>query len=103
MNVFQYCPAEPDTCLRRIKDEQGLDVRAGEAGELVVGGPLVAKGYYQNETATKEAFRNGRFFTGDVGLVKNGYVYIVDRKKVTHRHYMPLIHQHFWCKIDTLL
>jgi acyl-CoA synthetase (AMP-forming)/AMP-acid ligase II len=40
------------------------------------------QGYYKNQEATKEAIKDGWFYTGDVATVdKEGYFYIVDRKK----------------------
>lgn len=45
-------------------------------------GPVVSKGYYGNPQATKDAFVDGWFCTGDIAIWKNGLPYIVDRKKV---------------------
>jgi long-chain acyl-CoA synthetase len=40
------------------------------------------KGYWRKPEATKEAFRGGRFHTGDIGFVdQDGFVTLVDRKK----------------------
>ena len=40
------------------------------------------KGYWKNDDATKEAIRDGRLLTGDMGTIdENGYINIVDRKK----------------------
>jgi long-chain acyl-CoA synthetase len=54
----------------------------GERGEICVTGPTVMKGYWNKPEATADAFRGGRFHTGDIGIMdRDGYVTIVDRKK----------------------
>ncbi|KAK8951184.1 Benzoate--CoA ligase, peroxisomal [Platanthera zijinensis] len=57
--------------------------RDGKAvGEIVLRGSSLMKGYLKNDTGTKEAFRDGWFLTGDVGVVHpDGYVEIKDRSK----------------------
>ncbi|KAJ4307372.1 hypothetical protein N0V94_009746, partial [Neodidymelliopsis sp. IMI 364377] len=66
----------------RIVDDEGVDVEPGQAGEVLVKGPVVCNGYYKNEAANKEAFtKDGWFHTGDVAEFRNGLFYIVDRKK----------------------
>jgi len=67
--------------LARIVDDDGLDVEPGKPGEVLVKGPVVCKGYYQNEAANKEAFTGDWFHTGDIAEFRNGLFYIVDRKK----------------------
>jgi long-chain acyl-CoA synthetase len=66
----------------RVVDDRGEPVEAGEAGEIVIRGHNVMKGYYKRPEATAEAIRNGWFHTGDIGLFDaDGYLTIVDRKK----------------------
>jgi acyl-CoA synthetase (AMP-forming)/AMP-acid ligase II len=65
-----------------IWDEKGTSVPAGERGEIVMRGPKVFKGYWQDPDATAAAFDGGWFHTGDVGVRDDdGYLYIVDRFK----------------------
>lgn len=67
----------------RIVDESDADVPVGSSGELLVRGPIVTNGYFGNPKATRETFLQpgGWLRTGDIGLLKNGLIYIVDRKK----------------------
>lgn len=51
-------------------------------GEVTMTGNTLAMGYYKNKEATEQAFRNGRFFSGDVAVVHpDGYLEIRDRIK----------------------
>jgi long-chain acyl-CoA synthetase len=60
----------------------GTQVRIADDGELLVRGRGVTKGYWQNEEATAEVFKDGWFSTGDVVRIESsGAVRIVDRKK----------------------
>jgi long-chain acyl-CoA synthetase len=63
-------------------DENDREVQRGERGEVVIRGSNVMKGYYKRPEATREAFKNGWFHTGDIGIIdEEGYLSIVDRKK----------------------
>jgi long-chain acyl-CoA synthetase len=65
----------------RVVDEDDRDVPEGCAGEIVLRGENIFKGYFRNEEATRRAFRGGWFHTGDVGYRDaDGFFYIVDRK-----------------------
>lgn len=65
----------------RVVDEEDNDVPVGALGEIVLRGENVLKGYYKNPEATKSAFRNGWFHTGDIGYRdRDDFYYIVDRK-----------------------
>ncbi|WP_112181704.1 o-succinylbenzoate--CoA ligase [Paraliobacillus zengyii] len=53
-----------------------------EIGEIFVKGPMVTKGYYQNESANQTVLRQGWLATGDLGyLDEEGFLYVVDRRK----------------------
>ena len=63
-------------------DDEGRLLPSGERGEIVVRGPLVMAGYYQDPVASAEAARHGWHHTGDIGyLDEDNYLYIVDRAK----------------------
>lgn len=65
-----------------IADPTGDPVPTGEVGELLVRGPSVSPGYWNNPDATAEAFRDGWFHSGDLAVVDaDGYYRIVDRMK----------------------
>ena len=51
----------------RIVDAEGRDVVPGQPGEIIVRGEQVFAGYWRNEKATQESFRDGWFLTGDIG------------------------------------
>ncbi|KAI8904666.1 hypothetical protein EDD86DRAFT_194625 [Gorgonomyces haynaldii] len=73
----------PNAQARIVDPETGNDQGVDEPGELWVRGPMVMKGYLNNEKATKETIdRDGWLHTGDIAVVdKNGHFFIVDRLK----------------------
>ena len=75
-------PVVPETETKVMSDD-GVEVAAGERGELWVRGPQVMKGYWEAEEETAEALTSdGWFKTGDyVEISDDGYISIVDRKK----------------------
>jgi acyl-CoA synthetase (AMP-forming)/AMP-acid ligase II len=66
----------------QVWDDDGRPVAPGERGEIVMRGPKVFKGYWQDPDATAAAFAGGWFHTGDIGVLDDdGYLFIVDRLK----------------------
>ncbi len=66
----------------RIVDEDMRDLPQGEVGELIVQGDNVMLGYYNKPIDTKETIKDNWLLTGDLAKIdKDGYLYIVDRKK----------------------
>jgi fatty-acyl-CoA synthase len=65
-----------------LVDDAGNPVPPGEIGEIVHRSPHAALGYYNDEEKTAEAFRDGWFHSGDLGIMTaDGYLSVVDRKK----------------------
>ncbi len=73
----------PGTEIRIVDMETGnYDVQDNELGELIVRGPQVMLGYWNNEAETAQSMRNGWFYTGDICYRdSDGYHFVVDRKK----------------------
>jgi long-chain acyl-CoA synthetase len=66
----------------RIVNDQDEDVPIGAVGELIIRGPGVMKGYFNQPEATAETLRGGWLHTGDLARMdEDRYIYIVDRKK----------------------
>ena len=88
-NVGVEFEARPDSVGRpnltadvRVEGPDGHVLGVGEIGELCVRSPQVVDGYWNDEEATRSAFVDGWFHTGDLGYVDDdGYVYVVDRLK----------------------
>jgi long-chain acyl-CoA synthetase len=72
-----------DTECRVVSLEDGkTDVAVGEIGEIIVKGPQVMKGYWNQPEETNATLRDGWLYTGDIAKMdEDGYFYIVDRKK----------------------
>lgn len=71
-----------DTIAKLVDPDTGKEVGDGVVGELVVKGPQVMKGYFNNPQATEAVLRDGWLFTGDMATRSaDGYYTIVDRKR----------------------
>jgi long-chain acyl-CoA synthetase len=79
----------PDTDMKIVDVNDGRkEMPVGEVGEIIIKGPQVMQGYWNNPEATAHALRTGPdgetgwFFSGDVGFMdEDGYFHISDRKK----------------------
>jgi len=71
----------PGVTLSVAREEDGQAVKPGEVGEILAEGDNISPGYYMDPEATKEKFKNGILYTGDLATVdEEGFIYIVDRK-----------------------
>ena len=72
-----------DTECRIVSLEDGeTDMPVGEEGEVIVKGPQIMKGYWNQPEETAATLKDGWLYTGDIGKMdEEGYFYIVDRKK----------------------
>ena len=73
----------PDTQIRIVNpDNPDEDMPFGETGEILVKGPQVFSGYFNNPEATEKVFHDGWFRTGDMGIMEeDGFIKLVSRIK----------------------
>lgn len=86
----QIATLSPGEALRKIGSagkalfpaQLKVDADSGQVGEILVKGPMVTKGYHNNELANEKSFHDGWMSTGDLGyLDEDGFLYVVDRRK----------------------
>ncbi len=66
----------------KICDDDGNELPTGQKGEIVIRGGNVMHGYWKNETATRDAIRDGWLYTGDMGYMSaDGFLYVLGRFK----------------------
>ncbi|MGC2696142.1 MAG: AMP-binding protein [Candidatus Angelobacter sp.] len=66
----------------RLVDEEMKDVQPGQPGEIVLRGPCISPGYFEDQAANDGVFHGGWHHTGDVAHVdEHGCLYFLDRKK----------------------
>jgi len=66
----------------RVVKPDGTPAAPGEMGEILYRSPWMPSGYYKRPEKTREAFRNGWFHTGDIGVpTPDGGVKVLDRVK----------------------
>src|SRR5262252_3820765 len=77
----------------RILDEDGRPLPERHIGEIVLTGPSVSPGYYNDVDTTRAAIRNGQLFTGDLGYLSKRELFVCGRVKdliiVNGRKYHP--------------
>lgn len=67
-------------CEVAVIDADGAALEAGAQGEVVVRGPLVMAGYWNRpEANAAQLDADGWFHTGDIGYLREGYLFLVDR------------------------
>jgi long-chain acyl-CoA synthetase len=82
----QFRPGSVGTPIENVEmkvvDLDGREVPDGELGEILIKGPNVMKGYFNDPAATGEAIQDGWLRSGDIGSRDtDGYYYVVDRVK----------------------
>jgi len=78
----------------RITNHRGEACNEGEVGEIMLYGPSVMSGYYNNRKATEEVLEDGWLHTGDLGYLRDGELYICGRVKdliiIAGKNYYPM-------------
>jgi fatty-acyl-CoA synthase len=70
----------PGTSVRIVSDD-GEDLQEGYVGEIAIKSDAMLTGYYNRQDLTDKAVRDGWYFSGDLGFLQDGELYVVGRKK----------------------
>lgn len=65
----------------RIVAESGEDLPEGSVGEIAIQSDSLFQGYYNRPDLTEKAIRDGWYYSGDLGFLLDGELYVVGRKK----------------------
>jgi len=63
-----------------IVNEQGEVLPEGKSGEVRITGSMLMDGYLNNEMETQKVLHNGHYYTGDIGRLEDGHLFVVGRK-----------------------
>jgi acyl-CoA synthetase (AMP-forming)/AMP-acid ligase II len=64
-----------------VVNEQDETVPERQVGEIILRGSSMLSGYYERPDATQESMKGGWFYTGDMGYLAEGELYVTGRKK----------------------
>ncbi|WP_084011387.1 AMP-binding protein [Pseudofrankia sp. DC12] len=72
----------PAADVRIVDVETGAELPTGSVGEISVAGPMVVPGYWNAPEESAHAIKDGRLYTGDIGVMdETGWLFVIDRKK----------------------
>ncbi len=63
-----------------IVNEQDKVLPEGKIGEVRITAPMMMEGYLDNDKETKKVLHDGHYYTGDIGRLENGYLFVAGRK-----------------------
>lgn len=81
MQTLKSIGREAVLCRVRVVNADGMDVKPGEIGEIVLGGPMIMSRYLNKPKETADKLIDGWFYSGDLATVdEENHVILVDRK-----------------------
>lgn len=93
VDVVNCGPVLPGHQVKIISPDTGDILGENQIGEIVFTGPSVTKGYFRAPEATATTYRDGWLYTGDLGFLSNGEVFVCGRLKdlviIRGRNYFP--------------